>query len=731
MILYKEDWAFYPSAIADYTTKNTSFKRISALLKEMGVENHLFPLALIQPELAGVDPRAKDLPLETKYKIVQECIYNPWYYFREIIQFRPPAGTESIPFEANRANISLIWCFFNHMDYMLIQPRQTGKSGSSDCLLLGLMHIWCSNTKINLITKDDGLRRSNIDRLKGLRESLPDYLYYPDRSDASNTETMTVNRRTNQLLTAVAQSSQSGADKLGRGLTTPITIIDEFAYITNIDISLPVALSAGTKAREIAANADQPYGNIYLTTAGNTDKGPGRFAHQTLLSGTEWKDVFYDSYNLEDFRDRVRKGAGKRNKELIVGVFNHLQLGKDDAWMTRVLRDADSSGEVADRDYFNVWTSMSEGSVLKPEEAARCRKGERDPDYTEISSSNFILNWYCKEHEIEERMNSSSFVMGLDTSDALGGDNDAIGLTMFDVKTHDGIATGRYNETNTMLFANFIADLLIRFPRLTLIFERRSSGTAMLDAIVLRLIAVGIDPFRRIFNRIVDEHQNFPREYEEISKPLNRRDPAHLERFKRYFGYATSGTGRHSRDNLYHDALHSMLRHGAHRLHFSLLIQELISLELRNGRIDHAKSGHDDLVISSLLVHWLCTRGKNLQHYGIKAREIFSAAEDLSETTLEERLELEQKQAFKAELDGLLEQLKDATSPYVIADIERRITFLSRKGNVEEALGVGIDAMFEQMREEKRKRARERKHTTAPRPTTYDPFRLQRGQYLI
>lgn len=177
MILHESDWLEYPTAIVDYQTKNTSFKRVAALLKEIGVSNNVFMLSLMQPELQGVDPRSPELSREMKFKIAQECQWNPWYYFREIVAFRPPAGTVSIPFEATRANISMLWCFFNHMDYLLIQPRQTHKSGSSDCLILGLLHLWCSNTAINLITKDDALRRSNIERLKGLRESLPEYLY--------------------------------------------------------------------------------------------------------------------------------------------------------------------------------------------------------------------------------------------------------------------------------------------------------------------------------------------------------------------------------------------------------------------------------------------------------------------------------------------------------------------------------------------------------------------------
>lgn len=303
---------------------------------------------------------------------------------------------------------------------------------------------------------------------------------------------------------------------------------------------------------------------------------------------------------------------------------------------------------------------------------------------------------------------------------------------MFDIKTHELIACGRYNETNTISFAHFIADILIKYPSATLIFERRSTGIAILDAIVLRLVKFGIDPFKRIFNRIVDEHLTLSREWEEISKPLARRDPVHLERYKRYFGYATSGTGKHSRDNLYHDALHSMIKHGAHRLHSSLLIQELVALEKRNGRIDHSKSGHDDLVISALLSHWLCTRGKNLQHYGIQSRDIFTEVEDFSDITPEERLEHDEKKQFKKEVDDIFEMLKNTRSTFETIELEKRLRFLSSRRDMEETIGVGIDAMIEQARDERRAAARMRTQEQMSRPTPPSYMQPHRaGLYYI
>ena len=60
MILFLRDWTQYEEAIPDYKTNNKTFLRFSGLLKAMGIKNHLFPLALHNAELQGVDPHDEE-----------------------------------------------------------------------------------------------------------------------------------------------------------------------------------------------------------------------------------------------------------------------------------------------------------------------------------------------------------------------------------------------------------------------------------------------------------------------------------------------------------------------------------------------------------------------------------------------------------------------------------------------------------------------------------------------
>lgn len=704
-LLYKRDWARLPATI-DRKTNNESFLKLVDLYARMGVKNCEFILALFQPELSGVDPFDPTLDDATKMKIALECKYNPWYYFREVARIPPNSGNIPVKFRANRGNIALFWSFFNHIDFGLLQPRQTGKSVSTDVLMTGMMFIWGENTTINLITKDSKLRNANIERLKIMQDLLPKYLHMADPMDADNQELMTCIRLGNKYKTAVGRNDKIGADKLGRGLTVPIMHFDELAYISLIEYSLPVALASGSAARDEARDNGQPYGNVFTTTAGNITTRDGEFAHKFLTGGLPWTETFFDLDDMEQLQRVVDKASGQK-KPLIYGAFNHRQLGRTDEWLARTLRESAQYGEIADRDYFNIWTVGGEGSPISQEEKKQIKASEQEPFWTEITPEGYTVRWYVPKHEVDARMAEGKFMMGVDPSELLGSENDATGMVCFDIETHDIIFTGRYNETDVQSLSVFFAKLLIRYVNILFVPERKSLGKAIIDIVIPHLVMAGQDPFRRIFNRVVDEAGILETEFREIQTPLSARGPQFYDRFKRHFGYATGGSGRYTRDGLYMEALPSSMTYGSRRIKDNQLITEILSLTIRNGRIDHSRGNHDDLVISMLLGHWVCIRGQNLTYYGIRSQMIFQRCQmrDKELSTVEKYREDKEKQS-RFEFDSLLDELKTEQNQMIAAKIELRLRALSRKINLEESVGVGIDALLKQVKDERTRKVR-------------------------
>lgn len=706
VILFKKDWSRFPTAVVDYNTSNKSFLRTVALYKKQGIDNCEFILALLQPELSGVDPFDPDLSKEVQFKIAMECKFNPWYFLREVALIPPTGGTVPIRFRANRGNIALYWSFFNHVDFGLLQPRQTGKSVSTDVLMNGLINIWCENTTVNLITKDIKLRNANVNRLKDMRDLLPSYIYSRNALDADNQELITNIRLGNAYKTAVGRNDKKEADKLGRGLTVPIMQFDELSYINWIEMSLPVALSSGSAARANAAEAGQPYGNIFTTTAGSVNSRDGKYAYQFMTGGAPWTEHYFDQLNNKALKRIIEKNS-PGEKPLIYGAFNHRQLGKTDEWLYKELRETASKGELADRDYFNIWTAGTEGGPLSAEEKRYIKESGREPEYTEISPEGYIIRWYVAKENIMQRMNSSSYVIGIDPSEALGQNNDATGFVMIDVETHDVVCTGRYNETSLPVLASFIGNFLLRYSRSTLVIERKSSGIALLDMLIIQLTKAGVDPFRRLYNRIVDEREEFANEYREIQTPVNQRSAHFYDRFKRYFGFNTSGSGGHARSALFGDAFKSLLEYGVKRIKDNILINELLSLVIKNGRLDHSSGNHDDMVVSLLLAHWFCIRAKHLDYYGIDSNQVFAKALKREEEMTKVEIYRDERQVrLRAEFTGIMDELKGTKDMLSVARLEMRLRRLSQQVDVAETGGVGIDAMLQQAHNERLRKLR-------------------------
>ena len=703
MILFLSDWSRFPSAIPDLKTTNESFLRMAHLYKSMGIKNHAFLLALMQPELQGVDPHDPNLTLEQKAKIGLECKYNPWYYFREVV--RIPAVAASVPgrFLANRGNIALIWAFLCNIDAANIQPRQTGKSTSTDCLMVWVTYVGGTNNRTTMITKDDALRRSNVDRLKGIRDLLPGYLVSMTREDSDNQFELTCNALGNKYTTGVSQNSEAASEKLGRGLTSPILHCDEGPFISFIGTALPAALAAGTAAREEAAKYNRPNGNIFTTTAGKKDDRDGRFMYDLIHGGAVWDEAFFDAADKRDLRLMVEQN-GTGGAALVNITMSHRQLGKTDEWLRRAIAMARATGEGADRDFLNVWTSGTQRSPLSVALNERIHKSEIDHLYTEVSPERYILRWYVSEEELQERMASGNYVIGLDTSDAVG--RDAIAMVIIDVRDLSTMAVGLYNETNLIRFAQYVLQLLIKYPTTTLIMERKSSAPTIFDYLMLKLPMAGHDPFRRMFNRIVDEAREREEAYKEVlNRGLMARPESFYDQRKKSFGFMTD---KESRNLLYGIVLQNAAKQGGHLVRDRTLSSEIRGLVEKNGRIDHNASGHDDTVIAWLMCHWFLTHGRNLSHYGIDTQAVMvDVGDNGKELTPEDVQERARQTAYMLEIDELLEKLRNNRDEFLTLKYEHRLKYLSGKITDQQIQDTGgMDAMIEQAAEERVKRNR-------------------------
>lgn len=703
MILFRKDWHMYPNAIIDVKTSNHSFLKLAAALKKAGIQNNAFMLALYQPELQGVDPHSPDLTKDQMLMIQKECEYNPWYFFREVARIPQPGSPKPSVFLANRANISMFWSFFNGIDYASILPRQNGKSVTADTLNTWLLNVSAKNTTIQLVTKDAPLRKVNIKRLKAFREVLPPYLYVLTRDDTDNTEELTNLARKNFYKTAVGQKSLEGAENTGRGFTAPIMQCDEGPYVPNIHISLPVAMSAGTTARDIAKENGTFYGNLFTTTAGKRDTPEGKYMYGIINNGMPWNDAAYDTFDRAQLNKMVYANAtpydDKGNKRLLInGTFNHRQLGRSDEWLRQAIINSGANMDMILRDFFNVWSSGSETSPLSNQLNNVIARSVREPLYSEVSNDQYILRWYIPQEKINEVMSSGNFIMSLDTSNAVG--RDANGLNIIDLRSMEVVASALINEANIHRFSDWIATLMLRFPSVTLMVENKSTGQSVMDTIALILINNGHCPFRRMFNRIFDRPEEHRSAMIDIEAYRGSPDEDLYLRHRRHFGFMTTGA---TRAFLYSTVLQAAAKSAGHRVNDEHLSKQIRTLVTRNGRVDHPEGGHDDLVISWLMAHWFAGHGRNMMRYDIPNGAPLSLVSPEGAVMSKAEMAKRQKEAeLRLNIEALKTQLQKASDKMIIFKLETSLRKLVSQLPEDDALST-FNSILEECRQSRRK----------------------------
>lgn len=700
MILYQSDWELYPSAIAHTNTANRSFVKLAALYKEMGVENHAFLLALVQPELEHVDPYDENLDMETMAKIQYECTVNPWYFFREIAMAPALAGTTINHFQANRGNIAALWLYFNHITYVLIQPRQTGKSYSIDTLMVYLMNIGSVNTDINMITRSDGLRDKNLARLKAIQEELPYYLSMRRKNDVFNTEEIKIGAINNTYKGHLSNSSPKLAEGVGRGFTSPTAHFDEAAYISNIDRALPAALMAGNRARDEAKANNAHYGTIITTTAGKIDDRDGNYVYGLISNATIWDEKFFDAKDNRNLYELIMRNSTCTNeaqrRPIVNLTFSHRQLGYTDEWMKGKIEETIADAGDADRDLFNRWTSGSLSSPIK-DYVELLRNSVRENYRTEIYAPyNCILRWYISKEDIQDRIAAGhSFIAGVDTSDAVGRDD--VTLVVRDHINAEIIMVATFNELNLITLADFFVSLLVKYLNMTMIIERRSSAAAIIDYILMKLPTYGINPFKRLFSQVVQKAQEMEKDFEIVKKSTYYNADIFIK-YKQHFGFTTSFTGNTSRSELYSTTLISCCKYTGRYTYDQQLVNQMLALVIKNNRVDHPSGGHDDLVIASLLSYWLISLGRNLNFYGIDTSMLLKHNEDyLTEKYSNTTLDREEMLIIEEEFNELIEKYKNEKSVYIAMKLVLKIKKLASQLNNQYNQAISVEQMLEEI----------------------------------
>lgn len=567
--------------------------------------------------------------------------------------------------------------------------------------------------KSHLITLKSDNRAQFIDAIKKIRTCMPKYLVNPTWKDKDAGNYLTYKafgeEHVNTLTISVPQMGRDAAGDLGRGLTVETTIYDEPGYISYIEEIIngcaPSALTAMANARI----QGKPFGIGYITTPNTTLHPSGKFMFEKLMSATEWREKFFDSFSESHLKERLLKASPtKTTAPSVAMVYNYLQLGKDKSWVKETIDSLNLSLSKAKIDLLLMWVEDGENRLFDDTTREAINNVKRDKVWSkEYKDSGLFVDFFVTQQQLLEmgkKEHNDFFLIGVDTSSAIN--KDACTVIIRSIRTGKVIGVGRYPLAFLDDVAAIIVDMLVVLENSLLVIERNYAHH-MIDNLLIMLPAKGMDPFTRIYNTVYQDPVNNAKEFEAVKNTkFAYRDKNFYLKFKQFFGFNTTATSRQVLYGLIQEAVGNT----GYGINYDRLADELINLRTKGDRIDHDSKQHDDLVIAWLLTYWFIKLGANKPLYGIppgislsETRNLLDAGKTKGEIHVDPSV-----QAWYENIRGRVQALTDellATNDNILAlRLEAEIHKLSKHLPVETQKFLTIDTLLETAKLERNKR---------------------------
>lgn len=581
----------------DWKTRNQSFLDMHYFLRNKGLVNNKFFLVLYDSDLLGVDPRDPRLNIFMKRKILAECMRNYWYFIRNVVRI-PVQGGEvggGVPYKLTRANLAMSFGFVMNWNMFLEIPRQNGKTVSALCWYLWVFLFGTRNSKMLFLNKKLDDSKMNLQTLKDIRDSLPDYLRMNSeygingkKLKAKNSAETISNLSNNNLIkTAPSARTKMLASNLGRGATLPFLYMDEYAFIPFNYIIYETAAPAFSRAAKNARDNGAPYGILITTTPGDMLSDEGMEAYNTKESATKFSEMWYDA-TPQELRD-IEMSNTKSNFMYI--RYTYRELGRGEDYFEEMVKILKSNWPAIRREVLLEWSESSENSPFEKEDLDAVKRLVRKP-IREV--------WIGKPTYVFQIYKDGLFykyppIIGVDVAGGMSKDSSAI--TIVDTETTEVLATFNNNFIPVNDLAKVIYELVkTKMPNAIVNIERNGG----FGASVLSYLLSKPDIKKNLYYEIKD------RVFEERSDGFKT-----IRNTKKVKVYGSDNT-KENRLKLM-EILAERMRYHKDKFVSEIIYNELTQLEVKkNGRIEHADNGHDDQIFSYLWALYVWYEGKNV-----------------------------------------------------------------------------------------------------------------------
>lgn len=629
------------------STQNLSFIQMSNYLRDIGITNDKWMLTLLDPDLAtpGLDIFDERLPQHMKIKVLRECLYNPMYFFREVIRIPDSGQAKGVRFGLHRGNMALLFCLMLNMNIFMEMPRQTGKTVSSLAWYLYLFNFGTTNAEMSFLNKRLEDSNSNLQIMRDTRALLPSYLRMDSVYDRDgvkvkardNVKTLQNVVNHNRVKTIASARNRVMAASLMRGRTTPNIYIDEYAFIPYNDIVYTNMVPAYNTASLNAKANHSPYGILITTTPGMLATEEGLEAFTMKESATPFSERWYD-LNAAELADVI---SANTNSSFVYLRFTYQQIGKSEEWFKKLCIDMKKNWDGIRREILLEWSQSTENSPFHKEDLDAIKGLIRQPIKTVLMLNKYQFNIY-------EQINLKyPPLIGVDVSGGYKRDSSAI--TVVDSYSTRVTAEMNCNYICTQDLAMVIYKLVSESMPNAVVNVERNGGYGATVISRLKNTAIKGNLFYTIKDKVVEE---------QIMGAQIRRKTQKTK----VFG---SDSTHEEREKLM-EIMRDRVDYHKDKIVSNIIYSELCGLEIkRNGRIEHSSNTHDDQIFSWLWALYIYYYGGDLiNNWGITRRTLKTDADidedfyDIKEDALNITEDI--GAPVNDEVDAQLESLKTA-----------------------------------------------------------------------
>lgn len=582
-------------------TRNLSFIQTAKDLRDLGIEDNTFFLALYDKDLILVDPHDPNLSKEIKFKIITECTRNIYYFLRECSRI-PDDGGMGKPYILNRANLAATFCFVHHIDHYLVIPRQKGKTQSTIANVLWAYLFGTSNTEMMFINKRAKDANNNLKRLKMQQDLLPSYMRFKSlitkegklRRAKDNT-TEIVNPVThNSIVTKPSANSEEAAEGIGRGCTQTVQYFDETEFTKHIKTIIQAAGPAYNTASSNAKRNNAAHCRIFTSTPGDLSSAPTKDMVSIIKEAAKWTEKMYD-WTEDAIQLYIRKSS---QNHITYIEYSYTQLGEDEEWFIKAAGTVLNDPIKIKRE---ILLQRINGSNLSPFTL------EQLDELIEIKKSpieTIFINTFCRLDVYEPLDKNTTYVVGVDCAAGVSSDNHA--CTVVHPYTGKPVAEFKISYLSTVDFAKFLHILIQKhIPMGILAIERNNVGIAIID--ILRQTSSR--------SRIYQDDSKGAFKVDDKFDPHGFLKAESQER--RTSGVWTGGDSR----KLMFGILDEIMNESMDQIVTENITEDITNLVVKaNQKVEHANGQHDDSLMSFLIARYVMAYSKVLGRYGFRRR---------------------------------------------------------------------------------------------------------------